>query len=45
MLYFPQFLKAAIGSEAAVKYLHFVQQLLRYRAVDRDVADASLKVL
>ena len=25
--------------------LHFVQQLLRYRAVDRDVADASLKVL
>ena len=25
--------------------LHFLQQLLRYMAVDRDVADASLKVL
>ncbi|KAF0311132.1 hypothetical protein FJT64_018018 [Amphibalanus amphitrite] len=45
LLYVPQFLKAAIGADAPVNDLHFVKQLLRYRAVDRDVADTALKVL
>ena len=44
LLYVPQFLKASIGADALVN-LHFVQQLLRYMAVDRDAADAALKVL
>ncbi|KAF0297757.1 hypothetical protein FJT64_004800 [Amphibalanus amphitrite] len=33
------------GADAPVNDLHFVKQLLRYRAVDRDVADTALKVL
>ncbi|KAF0297758.1 hypothetical protein FJT64_004801 [Amphibalanus amphitrite] len=33
------------GADAPVNDPHFVKQLLRYRAVDRDVADTALKVL